>query len=135
MPAIPSISTMAKRPHLLACPSDVFFLILEQCDPNSISKLSLTSKDIRVQCIPHLYRTVDLSSHNAGRISQQEDDLRPEMWACSFDEIAPENHVSRQRSFLRTMARHPEYATYVRTFSWTLTWGERNEYELTEVDY
>jgi len=126
---------MAAPSHLLTCPNDVLFLIYELCDKSSLTKLSLTSTAMREQCIPHLYRTVDVSSHNAGRISYHEGDLRPEAWACEFDDIAPENHVSRQRSFLQTMVRHPEYAAHVRAFSWTFTWGESNEYELTEIDY
>ena len=127
---------MAKQSSLLACPDDIFLIILEQCEQSSIHNLSLTSKSIRPRCIPQLYRKVDLSSHNLGRIHEYEDEVHMEMWANMDDSNGPENMLSRQRAFLRTMTKSPKYAPYVRVFSWTLIWYDQyDEQDLTEIDY
>jgi hypothetical protein len=52
------------------------------------------------------------------------------------DDHRPENLLSLQRAFLRTMCERPHYANYVRSFSWTLIWRDQhNEDSLTEIDY
>ncbi|CAG8961515.1 hypothetical protein HYFRA_00013866 [Hymenoscyphus fraxineus] len=48
--------------------------------------------------------------------------------------------VERQRAFLRTLIECPKYATYVRSFSWTFIWYDREPYmkydnAVTDVDY
>ncbi len=126
---------MAEQLHLLTCPDDILLLILEHCEQSSIQNLSLTSKSLQRRCVSQLYRDVDLSSHNLGRMPEFEDDVHPEMWTNTDDSIHPKNLVSRQRSFLRTMTECPEYAAYVCAFSWTLIWYDRNEDALTEIDY
>src|SRR6266536_5513161 len=109
---------MAEQLHLLTCPDDILLLILEHCEQSSIQNLSLTSKSLQRRCVSQLYRDVDLSSHNLGRMPEFEDDVHPEMWTNTDDSIHPKNLVSRQRSFLRTMTECPEYAAYVCAFSW-----------------
>lgn len=48
----------------------------------------------------------------------------------------PENLLSLQRYFLRTMFERPDYANYVRSFCWTLIWYDQHKEEgLTETDY
>ena len=127
---------MAQRSGLLACSDDVFWLILKQCEQHSIHQLSQTTKATRTRCLPQLYREVDLSSHNLGRLSEFEDELRLECWANTDDFHRPESLLSRQRSFLRVLVEHPNYATYVRSFSWTLIWyDEHEECGLSEIDY
>jgi hypothetical protein len=103
-----------------------------------MSNLSQTCKDLRLRCVPQLYREVDLSSHNIGRFPEHEDDkFRPEQWTHMDDFHRPENLLSLQRSFLRTMCQFPEYASYIRSFSWTLIWYDQHEEQdgLTEIDY
>lgn len=80
---------------------------------------------MRHRCIPQLYRKVDLSSHNLGRFPENEDKFRPEAWASTDDTNHPDNLLSRQRAFLRTMIQHTEYSTYIRYFSWTLIWYDQ----------
>jgi hypothetical protein len=126
---------MSKQSRLLTCPDDIFLLILERCEQASLHNLSLTSRSLRPRCIPQLYREVDLSSHNLGRVPEFEDELRPEIYANTDDFWRPHNLVSRQRSSLRTMTECPEYATAVRVFSWTLIWRDVNEDALAEMDY
>jgi hypothetical protein len=128
---------MATRSPLLACPDDILLLILEQSEKTSVSNLSQTCEALRSRCIPQMYREVDLSSHNIGRFPEHEDDkFRPEQWTHMDDFHRPGNLLSLQRSFLRTMCECPDYAGYVRSFSWTLIWRDQHtEDGLTEIDY
>lgn len=84
-----------------------------------------------------MYRDVDLSSHNIGRFPEHEDDkFRPERWTHMDDFDRPENLLSRQKPFLRTIDEHTGYASYVRSLSWTLIWTDDNYVDsLTEIDY
>jgi len=133
---------MSTRSPLLACPDDILLLILEQCETGSISNLSLACKALRPRCIPQLYREVDLSSHNIGRFSEHEGPtIRPEyqLWTHLNDSHRPETLLPAQRSFLRTLCEYPDYAKYIRSFTWTLIWYDEHAKEepraMTEIDY
>lgn len=87
-------------------------------------------------CIPELYREVDLSSHNLGRITENEDEFHCETWANLDDFNRPENLLPRQRYFLRTLQECPHYASYVRSFAWTMIWYDQHDEDgLAEIDY
>ena len=62
-------------------PRDVAFEIIEHCEnvKGTLLSLNLTSKSMHELCIPMLYRVVDLSSYNRGRITHEEDIVRPEI--------------------------------------------------------
>lgn len=121
---------------LLTCPNDILFLILEYCEQSSLYQLSLINKTLSQRCIPHLYREVDLSSHNLGRIVENENKFRIEEWANVNDDNRPPRLLSRQRSFLKTMTENPQYAMYILSFSWTLIWYDQyKERGLTEIEF
>lgn len=106
-------------------PRDIFFAILDICAAHrgALYNLSLTSKAIQSSCIPLLYRNVDLSTHNRGRLVEFEDgQVVQECWADANDDYLPDDAKPRQDSFLRTLTAHPEYGAFVRSFAWTLIW-------------
>jgi len=105
-------------------PQDIFFEILDICGAHkgALYNLSLTSKSIRDTCLPLLYRKVDLSTHNRGRLTEFEDDVCWEIWADADGDYVPDDARLRQYSFLRTLTAHPEYGSFVRSFAWTLIW-------------
>jgi hypothetical protein len=121
---------------LLKCYEDIMFLILEFCDHSSVNHLSLTCKALRLHCLPHLYRTVDLSFHNIGRLPQYEGTVLPEAWANTCDSFRPEDLFSKQRCLLRTLSEHPKYANLIRDFSWTLIWyNDSHQEESPAIKY
>lgn len=105
-------------------PQDIFFEILDICAAHkgALYNLSLTSKSIQNTCLPLLYRDVDLSTHNRGRLVEEEDECCWELWADLDGHYVPDDARLRQHSFLRTLTAHPEYGAFVRSFAWTLIW-------------
>ncbi|MCJ1368683.1 hypothetical protein MMC16_007828 [Acarospora aff. strigata] len=110
--------------RLDALPQDIFLEILDICAAHkgALYNLSLTSKSIQNACLPPLYRNVDLSTHNRGRLVEFEDELVRELWADADGDYVPDDARLRQYSFLRTLTAHPEYGAFVRSFTWTLVW-------------
>ena len=111
---------MVQQSPILACPHDIVLLICAICKLDSLHNLSLASKHLRAQCLPELYRNIDLSSHNLRQMPEYEDELRLEIWASTSDFCRPDTLVQRQRAFLPPIVEHPWYASWVRVFSWTL---------------
>lgn len=127
---------LPQRSPFLDCPSEVLLLILEELDDTGdLSSLSRTCKSLRQRLLPNLLRTVDLSSHNAGRLPEQEDEFRPEVHADFDDYCRPLNLVTRQRAFLRFITHRSDLAHLVESFTWTLIWRDFDEESLTEIDY
>lgn len=125
---------MAK--NLLDLSNDIFVLILEKCDQRTHYNLVLASKLLHSICTPQLYRDIDLSSHHFGRIREWEDIIQFEMWANTDDSLGSEGLLSRQRSFLHAIIKHSEYASHVRSLSWTLLWCDRPYDDgIIEIDY
>jgi len=118
---------------------DIFFEILDVCAAHrgTLYNLSLTSKFLWNTCLPLLYKNVDLSTHNRGRLVEFEDDCRWELWADADDDYVPDDARLRQYSFLRTLTAHPEYGAFVRSFAWTLIWSYArfNSYELQDIEF
>lgn len=105
-------------------PRDIFFEVLDACAAHrgTLYNLSLTSKFLQNTCLPLLYRNVDLSTHNRGRLFEFEDELVQEIWADADGDYVPDDARLRQFSFLQTLTAHPEYGAFVRSFAWTLIW-------------
>ena len=108
----------------LALPREVFLYVLRSCEQLDLLQLSLVSKDLHLLCLPLIYREVDLGTRGAGIPRWLDLDY------FDFDsEIPGKRHKyiewlqRAQGSFLRTLLKHPEYAFYVRSLSWTLTFG------------
>lgn len=116
-------------------PQDIFLEILDICAAHkgALYNLSLTSKFIQNTCLPLLYRDVDLSTHNRGRLVEEEGACCWEVWADADGDYVPDNARLRQYSFLRTLTAHPEYGAFVRSFAWTLIWTG-SPYDTSELD-
>lgn len=118
---------------LVSLPDELLGHIAENLPTVDLLTLTLTSKKLRHASIPSIYRDVDLSIHNRGRLvygSKQEDNY---LWQYSSSyrcEDVRSRAFTRQEQFLQQVIEHPEYAKYVKSLSWTLLllrepeWGE-----------
>ena len=105
-------------------PSDVFLLVLDQMvgDSTTLSAVGLVCQKFRAISLPFLLRNVDISSHNNGRLPEEEGSMEPEVYADYDGRYRPDHMVPRQHAFLRLMTDRPELAGYVQSFTWTLIW-------------
>lgn len=117
-------------------PFDVWSLIFEQLtnDYKPLCNIGLTCRDWRLLSLPHLLRSVDLSSHNNGRLPQHESEDLPIVYADYDAKYRQPNLVPRQRAFLRLITVRPELAKYVKSLRWTLIWLDFKERCLTDID-
>ncbi|KAG8529769.1 uncharacterized protein KY384_005250 [Bacidia gigantensis] len=91
-------------------PEDIFYIIAKYCDQGTRFQLSQVSTNFLVVVIPSLYRHVDLSMHAADSAF-----LSP-----SVDhQVVPESLIRKQKSFLRTVLKLPNVASWVRSLCWT----------------
>ena len=124
------------------CPAEIHLAIAEHCSFTEVRNLCYVSKRLYTNCLPVLYRDVDLSFHNRGTIDfSYRYGTQLDYEFCEPNEIPIHNLTNRpmrvafelynrfekvnsthpkQEIFLQTLVAHPEYATYVRSFSWTL---------------
>jgi hypothetical protein len=115
---------------------DVLQLVFQQLagDSASLLNISLTCHAWRLLALPCLFQVVDISSHNNGRLPHLECEMRPLVYADYDGEFRPRNLVTRQRAFLRLLAQKARLAIYVKSFTWTLTWLDFDEDDLSEID-
>lgn len=113
-------------------PGDVLFIIAEYCDPEDLLKFCLASKNAKEASIPHIYRYVDLSTHNRGLVTCQGYEP-PRLHAPPYAKFGPreehsdsvrcteipENMMQRQETFIKTLMDREEYRKYVRVMIWT----------------
>ncbi|KAK2813859.1 hypothetical protein FQN50_000260 [Emmonsiellopsis sp. PD_5] len=96
--------------HILDYPVEVLLAILEQIrhDKRTLCDLGLVCRIFRHLTLPVLLSTVDLSFHNTGRVLTAK--------------YHPLTLLPRQRLFIRLISSCPDFASYVRSFTWTLLW-------------
>ena len=113
-------------------PEDVLFIIAEHCDPQDLPKFCLASKNVKNASIPHIYRYVDLSTHNRGLVTSHGYEL-PKLYTAPHAESEtreehsdsvrcteiPVNMIRRQETFIKTLINREEYRKYVRVVIWT----------------
>ena len=127
VPAERTLNPLSGTATLLSnLPSDILFTIAEHCGRQDLLRFCLASKRTMQASIPHIYRHVDLSTHNRGVV------------VCSGNELAkstpgprreysdtirctnvPVNMVPRQWGFINAMMDRKEYRKYVRVLIWT----------------
>lgn len=116
---------------------DVWQLIFDQLagDYTSLCNVALTCRTWRTLSEPSLFKVVDISSHNNGRLPELEfpNDF-PVVHADYSAEYRPRNLISRQRSFLRVVCSRNSLAKYVQAFVWTLVWLDWSEQSITDTD-
>ncbi|CAD6577677.1 MAG: hypothetical protein ASARMPREDX12_008452 [Alectoria sarmentosa] len=115
----------------LSLPEDILFIIAEHCDPQDLLDLCLASKAMKEASVPHIYRHVDLSTHNRGLVIcygyEQPTDFAPYARFGPQEELSdsvkctsiPVNMVRRQETFIKTLMNRKEYRKYVRVLIWT----------------
>ncbi|MCJ1225398.1 hypothetical protein MMC12_002047 [Toensbergia leucococca] len=108
-------------PTLTDIPAELSQLIFKSCSQHALHSLSLTCKSLSERVIPHLYRVVDISIHNRppiiGRHLFHSRELVTDH--CPL-ESSTFKIIRHQHACLNSLSKHPEYATYVEVFKWTL---------------
>lgn len=107
-------------------PSDILFMIAEHCDRQDLLRFCLVSQRTMQASIPHIYRQVDLSTHNRGVVICSGNELaksNPGPQREHSDSImctnVPVNMGLRQWGFINAMMDRKEYRKYVRVLIWT----------------
>lgn len=118
-------------------PSDVILVIFEQLvgDSYTLSNIGLTCRAFRQLSLPCLLRDVDVSSHNNGRVPEEECKIRPVVYADYYSYCRPDSLMPRQHAFLRLILDRPELAVYVQSFTWTLLWEGLDEDADSEIEF
>ena len=125
VPAERTLNPLAETATLLSnLPSEILFTIAEHCGRQDLLSLCLASKRTMQASIPHIYRQVDLSTHNRGAVYCSVNELgtnipgprRSDSTRCTN---VPVNMVYRQLVFITTMLVRKEYRKYVRVLIWT----------------
>ncbi|KAM0803332.1 hypothetical protein BDR22DRAFT_819045 [Usnea florida] len=111
-------------------PLDILFTIAEHCGRQDLLRFCLASQRTMQASIPHIYRQVDLSTHNRGVVVCPRKELGNELGKSTLgprrvrsDSIrctnVPVNMVLRQWVFIKTMLNRKEYRKYVQVLIWT----------------
>lgn len=132
----PAVSTPKPPAGATTCfsdlPGDVLFIIAEHCDPQDLPRFCLASKNVKEASIPHLYRHVDLITHNRGLVTWYAYEL-PKLHTAPYAKFGPReehsdsvrcteiplNMMRRQETFIKTLMNREEYRKYVRVVIWT----------------
>ncbi|CAF9905941.1 MAG: hypothetical protein ALECFALPRED_001915 [Alectoria fallacina] len=135
LPIMPAKSTPSPPNVASTCFSslseDVLFIVAEHCDAQDLLNLCLASKAMKKASVPHIYRHVDLSTHNRGLVIcygyEQPADFVPYARFGPQHEHSdsvkctsiPVNMIPRQETFIKTLMNRKEYRKYVRVLIWT----------------
>lgn len=119
---------------------DIMLLVFDELvgDATTLARVGLVSRSWRTLSLPFLFRDIDLSCHNNGRLPEHEDPSFPLLFGVVMsdysDRYRPRNLVTRQRAFLRLMTERPELATKVKALAWTLVWQDFDDEGLGDID-
>ena len=131
VPAERALNPLTETATLLSnLPSDILFTIAEHCGRQDLLRFCLASQRTMQASIAHIYRQVDLSTHNRGVVVCPRKELgnelgkrtlrprreRSDSTRCTN---VPVNMVLRQWVFIKTMLNRKEYQKYVRVLIWT----------------
>ena len=108
-------------------PIELLLLVLEHCDTQGLVALSGVAKNYNNICRSIVFREVDLSIHNRGKVLctfPATYQCPPDRWFEPSDSLqcnnVPTNMQKRQEAFLLALIADPSLAQHVKTFSWTL---------------
>ena len=131
VPAERTLNPLNQTATLLSnLPSDILFTIAEHCGRQDLLRFCLASQRTMQASIPHIYRQVDLSTHNRGVVVCPRKELGGELGKSTLGPRrersdstrctnVPVKMVLRQLVFLTTMLNRNEYRKYVRVLIWT----------------
>ena len=113
---MPTKSTVAPSTAAATCfsdlPGDTLFALAEHCGGQDLLRFCLASKDTMEASIPHIYRHVDLSTHNRGLVAcprsgspgiSGKDRPREETSDSVRCDNIPMHMSSRQEAFIMTL--------------------------------
>lgn len=125
----------------LGLPTELLLIVFEHCDTRGLAALSGVAKQYNNICRPIIFRQVDLSSHNRGKVLCTFPTAY-EFLHTSWDEPSdslmcndiPPNIHKRQEAFLSALIRNPSLAQHVETLSWTLLLLDSNRRTHSQID-
>ena len=108
-------------------PAELLFSVIQHCDMQDLATLSGVAIKFNNICRPIIFRNVDLSIHNRGKVLctfPTDYQCSPSQWYEPSDSLLcndiPPNMQKRQEAFLSALIGDPSLAQHVRNFSWTL---------------
>lgn len=103
-------------------PDELYDILLLFCNTPELLAISRTCKALHAKAIPLIYRKVDISAHNRGRLQfTHNDGSHFYHWSDSFPpkfELKP--LAMSQQAFLSTILKYPQLEKHVREFTWTV---------------
>ncbi|KAL9130683.1 MAG: hypothetical protein Q9175_006961, partial [Cornicularia normoerica] len=122
-------------------PDELLLTVIEHCDTQGLAALSGVAMRYNNICRTIIFRKVDLSIHNRGKVLctfPNAYQYIPSKWYEPSDSLQcntiPPNIQKRQEAFLSALIRNPSLAEHVRTFSWTLLLLDSNRRTHLSVD-
>ncbi|KAI9930817.1 hypothetical protein MW887_011575 [Aspergillus wentii] len=97
----------------VSLPPELWHFIADNLEFSSIKNMTEVSKDLNTFFTPSLYRNVNLSVHHYEPII--EDDYIVQRWPSNIRYV-----FAQQSFFMRQIFNKPEYASMVRSFTWTM---------------
>ena len=128
-------STMENREadSFAGLPAELLISVIQHCDMQDLATLSGVAKKFNNICRPIIFRDVDLSIHNRGKVLctfPTKYQCPPSKWNEPSDSLQcnniPPNVQKRQEAFLSALIKDPSLAQHVKNFSWTLLLLENN---------
>lgn len=129
---VPAKSTPIRPTSAAICfsdlPGDILYTVAEHCDRHDLLRFCLASKATVEASVPHIYRYVDLSTHNRGLVDCYGYEPRKNLALYGpreehSDSVRciniPVNMISRQETFIKTLMNRAEYRKYVQVLIWT----------------
>lgn len=122
-------------------PAELLLMVIEQCGKQDVAALSEVATQYNNICRPIIFKKVDLSIHNRGKVLctfQTEHKFLFSNWFEPSDSLQcnniPSSMQKRQEAFLSALITTPSLAQHVRTFSWTLLLLDSNRRTHVRID-
>lgn len=119
-------------------PAELSLMIMEYLDKPDLAVLSRVSKGYSSICRPIIFRTVDLSIHNRGKVLCTFSGSPLIRWDEPSDSLQcnniPLNFQKRQEAFLSALIRNPSLCQHVENLSWTLLLLASNRRDHLRID-
>ncbi|KAH7068317.1 hypothetical protein BKA63DRAFT_111994 [Paraphoma chrysanthemicola] len=104
-------------------PTELLIRILDLCNSEEVARISQTCCLLHDVSSPHLYHTIDLSSHN---VRTNAEDVPDEERVVSFSSLrrkwTHQDYVAykKQERFMQSLKAHPALSRHVRSLCWTI---------------
>jgi hypothetical protein len=116
------MSDMSGTSGIIGLPEELCEIWLAFCNTPELLAISRTCKRLYVKAVPFIYRKVDISAHNRGRLQfTHTDGSHFYHWSDSYPpkfELQP--LAKAQQSFLNVILKYPQRGKHVHDFTWTM---------------